>query len=215
LVNGAPLAVIEAGQVEPPEQSRLEAFFAEQEAECRRLLELEMTRQKIQDISQLVHRNQGAYEAIEARIRELQRDGLTLLEATKKARLEAADGPEVATLSEVRRAYERNYLGDRIANLMRPGVEPAKGGGGARGRKGRQPKPKFYCDECHTEFCIHRPQDGSVGRKTIERAARSVEYGACMTPETRAIYRKYGVTPNEGLKRYAQILEESEGLTIS
>jgi hypothetical protein len=82
--------------------------------------------------------NAEAYESVEARTQELQRTGLSLLEATQIARAEIDGGrePDAATAL----ARSRDYLGDAPENLMKYDGE-VDGGSSKSGKMKREKKP--------------------------------------------------------------------------
>lgn len=173
----------------------IEAFFADQKA----TLDAQLAELKAKDGAPLVPRNQGAYDGIDARTRELQAGGLSHADATTQAieesRTEREPEPE-----------RRDYLGSSVTDLMRQPVKSA-GRGGSKGGRSRARTFPQRCTEpdCFLQYCDH-PKGASarIGRPPIEDELRDAAIKTVrMSQRTLDAISEAGVSAADALMLFA------------
>lgn len=128
--------------------------------------------------------NHHAYDAIEARARELHAQGMTLIEATAIAMSEDVEGiADAARLPKDERPDPKGPWSTEFTESVMQTSAPHAHGGGGGSRIKLQKKGTRVCKVCHLEACEHRPRS-KMGRPLKEEQPRSEQVLFRATPKT-------------------------------
>lgn len=145
--------------------------------------------------------NAGAYADIERRTSELVAQGLSRAEATRVALTE-----DVEQVADRAKDPAKDYLGASVASLMRPNVKvTGSSSGGGRTREAK--KGTWICNDCHLEFCHHRPKKERGAPR--QEGSRSQHVTARVSMKARDALRKRGIANGVALEAAAIALTEN------